>query len=135
MGNIAQIPAAPPPASLNDAKNTWPVRDGPRHPSPHDWRDEILYFLLPDRFSDGREGSRTPLPADLSTAAGRSAIATLRGPGWNWQQWCISGSSRFQGGTLQGIRHQLNYLQGLGITTLRVAPIFRQRVEVDSHHG
>jgi hypothetical protein len=22
------------------------------HPSPSDWRDEVIYFLLPDRFSD-----------------------------------------------------------------------------------
>jgi hypothetical protein len=28
------------------------------HPSPADWRDETLYFLLPDRFSDGQEESR-----------------------------------------------------------------------------
>ena len=27
-------------------------------PSPADWRDEVLYFLLPDRFSDGREATR-----------------------------------------------------------------------------
>jgi hypothetical protein len=27
-------------------------------PSPADWRDEVLYFLLPDRFSDGGEGTR-----------------------------------------------------------------------------
>ena len=25
---------------------------GGYHPSPADWRDEVLYFLLPDRFSD-----------------------------------------------------------------------------------
>lgn len=24
------------------------------YPSPVDWRDEVLYFLLVDRFSDGR---------------------------------------------------------------------------------
>jgi hypothetical protein len=30
-------------------------RDGiAYHPSPVDWRDEVLYFLLPDRFSDGK---------------------------------------------------------------------------------
>jgi len=27
-------------------------------PSPSDWRDEVIYFLLPDRFSDGREETR-----------------------------------------------------------------------------
>ncbi len=31
-------------------------RDGITYfPSPMDWRDEVLYFLLPDRFSDGNE--------------------------------------------------------------------------------
>jgi hypothetical protein len=28
------------------------------YPSPVDWRDEMLYFLLVDRFSDGLEKSR-----------------------------------------------------------------------------
>lgn len=31
---------------------------GPVHPSPEDWRDQALYFLLPDRFSDGGEAER-----------------------------------------------------------------------------
>jgi len=31
-----------------------PIRQ-PYFPSPVDWRDEILYFLLVDRFSDGQE--------------------------------------------------------------------------------
>ena len=26
-------------------------------PSPVDWRDEVIYFLLPDRFSDGQEAT------------------------------------------------------------------------------
>jgi hypothetical protein len=32
--------------------------------SPMDWRDEVLYFLLPDRFSDGNEGSRSLFAQD-----------------------------------------------------------------------
>jgi len=28
-------------------------------PSPNDWRNEVLYFLLPDRFSDGKEATRS----------------------------------------------------------------------------
>src|SRR4051812_15463001 len=27
-------------------------------PSPRDWADQVLYFLLPDRFSDGNEHQR-----------------------------------------------------------------------------
>ncbi len=43
------------PRSLQDA-NFKPR--GYVHPSPRDWRDQSLYFLLPDRFSDGREDTR-----------------------------------------------------------------------------
>src|SRR5262249_10109648 len=43
------------PASVRDIE--LPRRER-YHPSPADWRDETLYFLLPDRFSDGQEQSR-----------------------------------------------------------------------------
>ena len=43
-----------------------------RHPSPVDWRDEVLYFLLVDRFSDGREATR-PLLDRSNRAAARPA--------------------------------------------------------------
>ena len=55
------------------------------HPSPSDWRDEVLYFLLPDRFSDGQENSRPLLdrntcllraPQDFGLIVGRSPEAT-----------------------------------------------------------
>jgi hypothetical protein len=29
-------------------------------PSPAQWRDQVLYFLLPDRFSDGMECAASP---------------------------------------------------------------------------
>ena len=31
---------------------------GKVHPSPNNWRDQIFYQLLPDRFSDGKEAQR-----------------------------------------------------------------------------
>ena len=99
-------------------------------PSPVDWRDEVLYFLLPDRFSDGKESSR-PL---LDTAAIRELRQSAARPGWNWRDWAESGK-RWQGGTIAGIRSQLGYLQGLGVTTLWVGPVFQQRVRMDSYHG
>jgi len=40
------------------------------HPSPVDWRDEVLYFLLVDRFSDGHEDGRPLL-------APRAALPTV----------------------------------------------------------
>ena len=43
------------PTSLDQADLT---PRGPVHPSPDDWADQVLYFLLPDRFSDGNEDGR-----------------------------------------------------------------------------
>lgn len=99
-------------------------------PSPTDWRDQVLYFLLPDRFSDGKEASRSLLTREeirqLRQTAGRA--------GWNWRNWAESGK-RWQGGTINGIRGQLDYLHNLGVTTIWVGPVFKQRVRVDSYHG
>lgn len=98
--------------------------------SPTDWRDEILYFLLPDRFSDGAEETRPLLT--------RSAIRDLRGaasrPDINWHDWATSGT-RWQGGNLRGIQSKLGYLQDLGITTIWVGPVFKQRARLDTYHG
>jgi glycosidase len=106
-------------------------------PSPADWRDEVLYFLLVDRFSDGNEASRTLLD--------RSNVATARpnqpnGQPWRWDQWAQSGAERFQGGTLNGVRSQLGYLSGLGVTALWLSPVMRQRGHAntfgsDTYHG
>ena len=122
------------PRSISEALADWPVRDA-YTPSPADWRDEVFYFLLPDRFSNGEETEEHLLDVDLSTPAGLAKIQELRGPNWDWSQWTKSGGSRFQGGTLKGITGKLQYLQGLGVTTLWVGPVFRQRVELDTYHG
>jgi glycosidase len=98
--------------------------------SPVDWRDEVLYFLLPDRFSDGKEATRALLS--------REEINTLREtaarPDWNWRDWAESGK-RWQGGTIKGIQAQLDYLKDLGVTTIWVGPVFKQRARLDTYHG
>ena len=43
--------------------------------SPADWRDEVLYFLLPDRFSDGREDTRELLTQTRRAVAADDAGA------------------------------------------------------------
>src|SRR5262249_47560471 len=96
-------------------------------PSPADWRDEVIYFLLPDRFSDGGELGR-PLIDPNNRQAHRPA-------GFRWDEWASSGAGRFQGGTLQGVTSKLDYLQGLGVTTLWIGPTFKQRTHFDSYHG
>ena len=98
------------------------------YPSPgNDWQDEVIYFLLPDRFSDGHENLRRPL--------NRSNKQAARGPGASWKAWADSGSSRWQGGTIVGIKSKLGYLKNLGITALWIGPVFRQRRELNTFHG
>jgi glycosidase len=99
-------------------------------PSPVDWRDEILYFLLPDRFSDGREDTR-PLLTRADILALRRATSR---PDWTWKTWADAGK-RWQGGTITGIQGRLEYLQGLGVTTIWVGPVFKQRARRDTYHG
>jgi glycosidase len=96
-------------------------------PSPADWRDEVIYFLLPDRFSDGGEAAR-PLVDPKNPKANRPA--TLK-----WDEWANSGGGRFQGGTIKGITSKLDYLKALGATTLWVGPVWKQRTHFDSYHG
>lgn len=138
MNNIDNILTADAPRNLQEILDPqhdppdWPQRDH-YHPSPSDWRDEVFYFLLPDRFSNGQERAGNLLTFDLSTAEGLQEIRGKR-PN-NWSGWQKSGAGRFQGGTLAGIQSKLDYLQGLGITTLWVGPVFRQRTEEDTYHG
>jgi len=96
------------------------------YPSPADWRDEVLYFLLPDRFSDGNEHNRPLL---------RQHPSEVRPHNWNWQDWFNSGSGCWQGGKINGIRTKLDYLNDLGITAIWIGPIFKQRNLSGTYHG
>jgi glycosidase len=102
------------------------------HPSPDSWQDEVVYFLLVDRFSDGAESTRTRLNRNKLVDARPDQA---NGQPWRWDLWALSGSDRYQGGTLPGVTSQLDYLQGLGVTTVWLSPIFRQRGHLDSYHG
>jgi len=93
-------------------------------PSPLDWRDQILYQLLPDRFSDGNEEERPlfdPSKPDEFKAPDKA-------------RWMAAGT-RFSGGTIKGIASKLDYLQGLGVTTLWINPPWRQRPDLETYHG
>lgn len=101
-------------------------------PSPGDWRDEVLYFLMPDRFSDGGESNR-PLLDRSNRAAARPAPANATS--WRWDRWAQSGADRWQGGTIAGITSKLDYLRQLGITAIWVGPVFKQRGHLNTYHG
>jgi glycosidase len=73
--------------------------------------DEVIYFLLPDRFANGDEGNdRGGLTGDRLATGFDPAD-----PGF------------YHGGDLRGLGQRLDYLQGLGVTALWIAPIFRNK--------
>ncbi|MFN2187624.1 MAG: alpha-amylase family glycosyl hydrolase [Candidatus Promineifilaceae bacterium] len=97
---------------------------GSVHPSPIDWRDQILYQLLPDRFSDGHETERDI----FDRRDPKKHIARDRA------HWMAAGK-RFAGGNIEGIRSKLDYLQDLGVTTIWINPVWRQRCDLETYHG
>ena len=68
-------------------------------PSP-DWRDEILYFVMTDRFADGD-------PANNDQGAG---------------EFKAGDPTRYNGGDLLGLRQRLDYIRGLGATGVWITP-------------
>ncbi|MGQ9888928.1 MAG: alpha-amylase family glycosyl hydrolase [Aggregatilineales bacterium] len=109
------------PATLAEA-NLQPR--GSVHPSPLDWRDQVLYFLLPDRFSDGGEDNRP-----LFSAAQPDQFRTPDKRAW------MQAGKTFQGGTLRGITSKLDYLRDLGVTCLWIGPVWKQRADLETYHG
>ena len=109
------------PMSLVDARL---APHGRVHPSPTTWRDQVLYFLLPDRFSDGQEQAHPR----FDRADGAHFLAPDQ-PAWR------EAGRRFVGGTLRGIRSKLPYLRDLGVTALWIGPIWRQRADMQTYHG
>lgn len=93
-------------------------------PSPTRWNDQILYQLLPDRFSDGQESTK-PLFDRHNPEQFRVT---------NRKSWMEAGK-KFNGGTLKGIESKLDYLQNLGVTTLWINPPWKQRLDLETYHG
>ena len=108
-------------------------------PSPPAWEDQVLYFMLLDRFSDGREQDysdinnqpvlqgTTPLiqPADAGNAIQTDGDAA---------RWREAGA-HWVGGNLNGLASKLGYLQRMGVTALWISPVFHQVPYQDTYHG
>ena len=76
------------------------ARTGPLHvPSP-DWRDQVIYFVLTDRFADGD-------PRNNDQGAGEFGLGQR---------------SRYNGGDFKGLAQRLDYIRGLGATAVWVTP-------------
>jgi glycosidase len=73
--------------------------------------DEVIYFVLPDRFENGDPtNDRGGLTGDR--------LATGYDP---------AHKGFYQGGDLKGLTKRLDYIQGLGMTALWVAPVFKNK--------
>ena len=109
------------------------------HPSPSAWDDQVLYFMMLDRFSDGKEkdyldnigqpvktGS-TPLfqPDDAG-----NAVQTEEEAG-HWRE----AGGRWVGGTLKGLESKIGYLQRMGVSAIWVSPVFKQVGYKETYHG
>src|SRR5215469_6411451 len=72
-------------------------------PSPDCWADQILYFLMLDRFSDGNEKGGYRDAQDQPVITGTTPCASSRDIGSvPYSQW-LSEASGWQGGTLKGL--------------------------------
>ncbi len=94
---------------LDQAKARSGQADGP-FPSPADWRDLPIYFLLVDRFNNPARPPRH-LPFD--------------DPAFN----------DFQGGSFSGVKQQLDYVQQLGAGAIWLSPVLRNLRFDNTYHG
>jgi glycosidase len=93
-------------------------------PSPAAWEDQVLYFLILDRFSSGEEDEPFR-PGDAETAVHTEAEAA---------RWRDAGKA-WVGGTLRGLTSRIGYLQRLGVTAIWVSPVFKQVAFQPTYHG
>lgn len=89
-----------------DAVTVEPESGRAYHPSPEDWRDEILYSILLDRFA--------------------------RGPNAKPEGDPKNGVTR-HGGDLRGVTSKLDYIKESGVTTLLISPVTETVPE--AYHG
>lgn len=68
-----------------------------------DWDEEIIYFMLTDRFNDGDASNNNPYELSYDQADNQRGI--------------------YQGGDFKGITERIDYLDDLGITTIWISPI------------
>jgi len=93
----AEAPAAPPPAAAPIAERAL--------------EDEIIYFVLPDRFANG----------DPTNDKG----GLKGGPFQHGFDPAHKGF--YHGGDLKGLTAKLDYIQGMGVTAIWFAPIFKNK--------
>ncbi len=93
--------------------------------SPEAWEEQILYFLVVDRFADGED-----YPLYNSEEDYENALETEE----KEKRW-LEASYSWNGGNFKGLIKKLDYLKELGVTAIWVSPILKQPVFSQSYHG
>ena len=89
---------------------------GALFPSPQDWRDQWIYFLMIDRFNNPND---TP-------------VSTRQTPAVGFDQ----PFGEFQGGTFNGVMQQLDYIRQLGAGAIWLTPVLKNcQYEKGTFHG
>ena len=108
-------------------------------PSPIAWEDQVFYFLMLDRFSDGQENGYKDNQGKL-VLGGTTPLYTKEDEGnvlkteADEQRWREAGT-KFVGGTLKGLKSKIGYLHRLGVRALWISPIFKQVRFQETYHG
>jgi glycosidase len=108
-------------------------------PSPIAWEDQVFYFLMIDRFSDGKENSFRDNEGNL-VQEGTTPLYTADDAGNaiktedKARKWREAGT-RYVGGNLRGLTQKIGYLRRLGVTAIWISPIFKQVAFQESYHG
>jgi len=88
------------------------------HVASPDWREQIIYFVMPDRFYDGD-------PSNNDQGA---------------NEYDPTDPLKYSGGDLQGVIDQLDYIKGLGATTVWTTPVvaniwWDSKLKMCGYHG
>ncbi|TVR02083.1 MAG: alpha-amylase [Deltaproteobacteria bacterium] len=95
------------PSGIEDVTTDFPITS-----NVGDWREQVIYQIITDRFEDGDPNNNTRVK-----------------PG---------AMGRYQGGDFQGIIDRVDYLRELGVTTVWISPVVRNvdtDAGFDSYHG
>src|SRR5947208_3249628 len=115
------------------------IRNKEFTPSPTAWEDEVLYFLLVDRFSDGNEKGYRGLDGNVVNTGTTElfqpgdALNAVKTPE-NAARWREAGAG-YVGGKLAGITSKLGYLGRLGVTAIWLSPVLKQVAFQQTYHG
>jgi glycosidase len=104
LAGLAALAASAPAAAQAPDYSAATVRSRPP-------QDEIIYFVLPDRFANGD-------PANDRGGLQGDRLSTGFDP---------SHKGFFHGGDLKGLTQKLDYIQRLGVTAIWFAPIFQNK--------